>query len=83
MEAYLQKLWERSYELIQMMIKIEYFCTFNDFSEKYSQQNDVIRRYTEQVILFILFLATKTDNKVTKKWKQLSFSDLCLVYPYN
>ena len=38
---------------------------FYDFSQKYSEQNDVIRRYTEQVILFILFLATKTDHRVT------------------
>ena len=59
MEAYLQKVWERSYELIQMRIKIAYFCNCNDFSQKYSQQNDVIRRYTEQVILFILFLLQK------------------------
>ena len=39
--------------------------------------NDVIRRYTEQVILF---LATKTYHRVTRK---LSFSDLFLVYPNN
>ena len=44
----------------------------------YPHQNDVIRRYTEQVILFILFLATKTDHRVTRKWKLLSFSDLLL-----
>ena len=48
-----------------MRIKIAYFCNFYDFSQKYSQQNDVIRRYTEQVILFIL--AMKTDSVVTKK----------------
>ena len=67
MEAYLQKLWERSYELIQMRIKIAKFCNFYDISQKHSQQNDVIRRYTEQVILFILFLATKTGHRVTRK----------------
>ena len=42
----------------------------------YPQQNDVIRRYTEQVILLILFLSTEADHKVTRKWKLLSFSDL-------
>ena len=67
MEAYLQKLWKRSYELIQMRIKIAQFCNFYDFSQTYPQQNDVTRRYTEQVILFILFLATKTDHRVTRK----------------
>ena len=50
-----------------MRIKIAYFCNFYDFSQKYSQQNEAIRRYIEQVILFILFLAMKTDNRVTKK----------------
>ena len=64
MEAYLQKLWKRIYEVIQMRTK---FCNFYDFSQMYPQQNDVIRRYTEQVILFILFLATETDHKVTRK----------------
>ena len=67
MEAYLQKLWKRSYELIHMRIKIAKFCNFYDFSRTYPQQNDVIRRYTEQVILFILFLATETDHKVTRR----------------
>ena len=67
MEAYLQKLWKRSDELIQMRIKIALFCNFYDFSQTYPQQNDVIRSYTEQVILFILFLATKTDHRVTRK----------------
>ena len=42
----------------------------------YPQKNDVIRRYIEQVILFILFLPTGTDHRVTRKWKLLSFSDL-------
>ena len=42
----------------------------------YPQQNDVIRRYTEPVILLILFLSTETDHRVTRKWKLLSFSDL-------
>ena len=60
MEADLQKSWKRNYELIQMRIKIARFCNFYDFSQTYPQQNDVIRRYTEQVILFILFLATET-----------------------
>ena len=77
MEAYFQKLWEKSYELIQMRIKIAQYSKFHDFSQKYSQQNDVIRRYT---ILFILFLATKTDHKVTRKRKLLSFSDSFLFY---
>ena len=36
MEAYIQKLWERSRELIKMRIK---FCNFYDLSQKYSQQN--------------------------------------------
>ena len=36
-------------------------------NQTYPQQNDVIRRYTEQVILFILFLATETDHRVTRK----------------
>ena len=40
---------------------------FYDFSQKYSQQNDVIRRYTKQVILFILLLATTNDHRVTRK----------------
>ena len=31
------------------------------------QKNDVIRRYTKQVILFILFLATETDRRVNRK----------------
>ena len=44
------------------------------------RQNDVIRSYTEQVILS---LATKTDHRVTRKLKLLSFSDLFLVYPNN
>ena len=67
MEAYLQKLWKRSYELIQMRIEIAEFCNFYDFSQTYPQQNDVIRRYTEQVILFILFLAIESDHGVTRK----------------
>ena len=67
MKAYLLKLWKRSYELTQMRIEIAQFCNFYDFSQTYPQQNDVIRRYTEQVILFILFLATKTDHRVTRK----------------
>ena len=33
MEAYLQKLWERSYELIQMRIQIAKLCNFHDFSQ--------------------------------------------------
>ena len=49
----------------------------------YPQQNDVIRRYTGQVILFILFLATKTDHRVTRKGKLLSFSDLLLFFANN
>ena len=49
----------------------------------YPQQNDVIRRYTEQVILLILFLSTETDNRGTRKWKLLSFSDLQLFYANN
>ena len=39
-----------------------------------------LEEYTEQVILF---LATKTDHRVTRKWKLLSFSDLFLVFPSN
>ena len=76
MESYLQKLWKRSYEEIQIRIKIAEFCNFYDFSQTYHQQNDVIRRYTEQVILLILFLSTETDHRVTRKRKLLSFSDL-------
>ena len=52
---------------MQIRIKIAQFCNFNDFSQTYPQQNDVIRRYTEQVVLFILFLATENDHKVTRK----------------
>ena len=43
-------------------------------------QNDCIRRYTEQLILF---LAKRTDHRVTRKCKLLSFSDLYVVYPNN
>ena len=41
----------------------------NDYSlsQTYPQQNDVIRRYTEQLILSILFLPTETDHRVTRK----------------
>ena len=39
---------------------------FYDFNQTYPQQNDIIRRYTEQVILFILFLATETDHILTR-----------------
>ena len=49
---------------------------FYDFSQTYPQKNDVIRRYTKQVILFTLFVFTETDHRVTRKWKLLSFSDL-------
>ena len=31
MEAYLQKLWESSYELIQIRIKVAELCNFYDF----------------------------------------------------
>ena len=44
MESYLQKLWKRSYEEIQIEKKIAEFCNFYDFSQMYPQQNDVIRR---------------------------------------
>ena len=67
MESYLQKLWKRSYEEIQIRIKIALFCNFYDFSQMHPQQNDVIRRYTEKVILLILFLSTETDHRVTRK----------------
>ena len=67
MEAHLQKVWKRSYERIQMRKILHDFFNFNDFSQTYPQQNDVIRRYTEQIILHILFLATKTDHMVTRK----------------
>ena len=67
MESYLQKLWKRSYEELQIRIKIAQFCNFYGFSQMYAQQNDLIRRYTEQVILCILFLATETDHRVTRK----------------
>ena len=67
MEAYLQQLWKRSYKLVEMRIKIAYFCKFYGFSQTYPQQNDVIRRYTEQAILFILFLATEIGHRVTRK----------------
>ena len=67
MQSYLQKLWKRSYEETQIRIKIAQFCDFYDFSQAYPQQNDVIRRYTKQVILFILFLSTETDHRVTRK----------------
>ena len=40
---------------------------FYDFSQMYPQQNDVIRRYTEQVILLMLFLSTETYHRVTRK----------------
>ena len=39
----------------------------NDFNQTYPQQNDIIRRYTEQVILFILLLATETEHRMTRK----------------
>ena len=58
---------ERSYEELQIRIKIAYFCNFYDFSQMYPRQNDVIRRYTEQVILFIVFVSTETDHRVTRK----------------
>ena len=67
MESYLQKVWKRSYEEIQIRIKIAEFCNFYDFSQMYPQQNDVIRRYTEKVISLILFLSTETDHRVTRK----------------
>ena len=68
METYLQNFsWKRSYELIQMRIKTAKFCNFYDFSQTYLQQNDVIRRYIEQVTLFILFSATEADHRVTRK----------------
>ena len=67
MESYLPKLWKRSYEELQIKIKIAYICNFYDFSQTYPQQNEVIRRYTEQVILLILFLTTETDHRVTRK----------------
>ena len=67
MESYPQKLWKSSYEEIQIRIKIAQFCNFYDFSQTYPQQNDVIRRYTERVILLILFLSTETDHRVTRK----------------
>ena len=67
MESYLQELWKRSYEETQIRIKIAEFCNFYDFSQTYPQQNDVIRRYTEKVILLILFLSTETDLRVTRK----------------
>ena len=76
MQSYLQKLWKRSCEEIQIRIKTAYFCNFYDFSQTYPQQNDVIRRYTEKVISLILFLSTETDHRVTRKCKLLSFSDL-------
>ena len=67
MQSYIQKLWKRSYEEIHIKIKIAQFCNFYDFNQTYPQQNDVIRRYTEQVILFILSLSTETDHRVTRK----------------
>ena len=67
MESYLQKLWKRSCEEIQIRIKIAEFCNFYDFSQMYPQQNGVIRRYTEMVISLILFLSSETDHRVTIK----------------
>ena len=67
MESYLQKLWNRSYEKNTNKDKNCIILNFYDFSQTYPQQNDVIRRYTEQVILLILFLSTETDHWLTRK----------------
>ena len=67
MESYLQKLWKRSYEEIQIRIKVPQFCNSYDFSQMYREQNDIIRRYTEKVISLILFLSTEMDHRVTRK----------------
>ena len=57
-----------------MFIKVSVFhkyCNFYDFSQTEPEQNDVIRRYTEQVSLLILFLSTETDYRMTRKLKLL------------
>ena len=67
MEVYLQKIMEKNLLTSTNEDKNCIICNFYDFSQTYPQQNDVIRRYTKQVILFILFLATETDDMVIKK----------------
>ena len=49
-----------------------YFIAENVFDT-----NDVIMK------VHILFLAMRTDHRVSRKWKLLSISDLLLVYPNN
>ena len=55
METYLQKLWERRYELIQMRIKIAYLCNFYDFSQ--STLDKMVAKVTSEVQnnIFIFF----------------------------
>ena len=77
MEAYLQKLSEKSFEPNTNEDKNCIICNFYDFSQTYPQQNDVIRMYTEQVVLYILFLATKTHHRVTKV---ASGSETCIEF---
>ena len=68
-----------------MFIKVSvfrkyYFICWYFIAETVPDTNDV-RMTSSEIIHFIL--VTRTDHRVTRKWKLLSISDLFLVYPNN